>query len=131
MDTKYYTNQSGALWDDAGNKGIMTDADPLYQQYLVHLKNDGEGAEFIESEPVPEQISLAQFHAGLKLLGMYEQIVQYIDLMPDSPEKIIISERFLKSQFFERTNPLFLGMQSKLNISDAQMDAFFIAWSKL
>ena len=53
--TKYYTNQIGELWDDAGNKGMMADADQLYQQYLAHLNNDGEGAEFVESEPVPEQ----------------------------------------------------------------------------
>ena len=129
--TKYYTNQIGELWDDAGNKGMMADADPLYQQYLVHLTNDGEGAEFVETEPVPEQISLAQLHAGLKMIGMYDPIVQHIDSMPDSPEKIIISERFQKSQFFERTNPLFLDMQSKLKISDAQIDELFIAWSKL
>lgn len=129
--TKYFTNQNGELWDDIGNKGMMADADPLYQQYLTHLNNDGEGAEFVESEQVPEQISLAQFHAGLKLIGMYDPIVQFIDSMPDGAEKIIMSERFQKSQFFDRNDPLFLGMQSKLKIADAQMDAFFIAWSKL
>lgn len=129
--TKYFTNQNGELWDDIGNKGMMADADPLYQQYLTHLNNDGEGAEFVESEQVPEQISLAQFHAGLKLIGMYDPIVQFIDSMPDGAEKIIVSVRFQKSQFFDRNDPLFLGMQSKLKIADAQMDAFFIAWSKL
>lgn len=129
--TKYYTNQNGELWDDTGNKGMMADADPLYQQYLAHLNNDGEGAEFVESEPVPEQISLAQFHAGLKLIGMYDLIVQYIDSMPDSPEKIIVSVLFQESQFVDRNDPLFLNMPSKLKISDAQIDEFFIAWSKL
>lgn len=129
--TKYYTNQNGELWDDIGNKGMMADVDPLYQQYLTHLNNDGGGAEFVESEQAPEQISLAQFHAGLKLIGMYDPIVQCIDSMSDNPEKIVMSERFQKSQFFERNNPLFLNMQSKLKISDAQMDEFFIAWSKL
>jgi len=128
---KYFTNQSGALWDDAGNKGMMADADPLYQQYLTHLTNDGEGAEFVETEPVPEQISLAQFHAGLKLIGMYDPIANYIDSMPDSQEKIIVSVRFQKSQFFDRNDPLFLDMQAKLKISNEQMDAYFKSWSKL
>lgn len=90
-----------------------------------------ETARLLETKKTITEISLAQFHAGLRLAGLYDTVVGYIDQMPDSAEKIVIQERFHKSQFFERSNPLFIGLAQKLGISEVQIDSMFEAWAKL
>lgn len=93
---------------------------------------DAEGHPVLEDQPAAPVMAVTMRQARLALLaaGKLGQIDAAIDSLP-SPQKEAARIEWEYSQEVQREKPLVLALAPALGLDDAQLDALFLAASKL
>ncbi len=80
--------------------------------------------------PVPSSVTKRQAKLALLEAGLFYQVEQTIAAMP-SPMKDVASIEWNDALTFERASPWIANLGGALGLTDAQIDALFIAGAKL
>lgn len=112
------------LWDDAGNRGIFQDGEPVYAAYLEWVKADPANipAHVFEPKPVvPQEVSMRQARQALLRAGMLDTVEQVV-AQADRAVQI----DWHKGQTVRRDWPALKVVQTLLHMTDRQIDELFI-----
>ena len=81
--------------------------------------------------PIPRAVSAAQGKAILVKQGLFDAVTNYINGIEDATEKALANIAFNSTTEWERNSPFLTSAIKALNISDEQLDALFLAASKI
>jgi len=79
---------------------------------------------------VPQRVPMADAQIVLLRAGLLQKVQDALDAMP-SPEGDEARIRWAKDQYIRRDNPLVVSVQGALGMTDADIDALFVAAAKL
>jgi hypothetical protein len=124
----FYTN-NGFIVNQNNEVIPQIEGNPLYQDYLIWLRNGGEvlPTDFeIEIVEVPQVISRRQFKIALAVLGKNEQdILSGIEQLPE-PQRTIARISYTEAGTFERYNPELIAVSTMfLQMNEDDIDEVF------
>ena len=84
-----------------------------------------------EPEPlppaVPQQVSRAQGKAVLIQTGLWQQVLNFVEAIPDPMQRALAEVALHDTQNWQRNSPFLNTAAAALGITQAQMDELFIA----
>lgn len=89
-----------------------------------------DAAKAVVQTGVPQQVTMTQARLALLSAGMYDKVQLAIDVLPE-PQKTAAQIQWDTRPTVERTNGLLTALASTLGLTDAQVDALFVAAAKL
>lgn len=109
---------------------IVDSLDGMLDGTNANIGDTWDGTQFIKPvipEVVPRSITRRQFKLALLGMGLLDDVETAIAASPDRALQISYADAL----DFERNNPLVLAMSAMLGKTEAELDALFIAGSKL
>ena len=134
---RYFYTKYGTVIDENNQVIPMIEGNPLYEEYLLFLKADGnvEPSDYVTDEElqelqrslVPQTASKMRFFLALYNIGITRAMVyDVINQIKDENLKEIILIKFDLSQEFDRNDEHLILMAQQFNISSRQLDDLFI-----
>ena len=79
------------------------------------------------AQPVPQQVTRAQGKVVLIQMGLWPQVVAFVDAIEDPMQKAIAEVAVYETLHWQRNSPFLNQAADALGITQEQMDALFIA----
>ena len=131
MKNPRFANELGGILlsvDDEGSHVIYVDHGELYEAALAGAF--GPIAEYVPPPPappqVPQQVTRAQGKVVLIQMGLWPQVVAYVDAIQDPLQKAIAEVAVYETLHWQRSSPFLNQAADALGITQEQMDALFI-----
>lgn len=125
---KYYKKKDGSIWafeDDGSQDDLITDDFTKMSKSAISAHLNPPEA----SPPVPSTVTMVQARFALLDAGHLQTVKDSILALP-SPAGDYAREEFEYSTVVKRESKLVKAMAEMLELSDADLDALFIAASK-
>jgi hypothetical protein len=134
---RYFYTKYGTVIDENNQVIHMIEGNPLYEEYLLFLKADGnvEPSDYVTDEElqelqrslVPQTASKMRFFLALYNIGITRTMVyDVINQIKDENLKEVILIKFDLSQEFDRNDEHLILMAQQFGITDKQLDDLFI-----
>jgi hypothetical protein len=81
--------------------------------------------------PVPPQVTRAQGKVVLIQMGLWPQVLAFVDAIEDPVQKAVAEVAINDTVHWQRNSPFLNQAATDLNISQAQMDQLFIQASQV
>ena len=81
--------------------------------------------------PVPESVTRAQGKAALITAGLWPGVLAFVAAIPDPTERALAEVALHDTQQWHRSSPFFNAAATELGLSGEQLDALFLAASKI
>lgn len=114
--------EAKAKADSDRDNALATVAEMREQLAVYQTTKDDNG--------VPQRVPMADAQIVLLRAGLLQKVQDALDAMP-SPEGDEARIRWAKDQYIRRDNPLVVSVQGALGMTDADIDALFVAAAKL
>jgi hypothetical protein len=83
------------------------------------------------STPVPQQVTRAQGKVVLIQMGLWPQVLAFVDAIQDPVQKAVAEVAINDTVHWQRNSPFLNQAATALNISQEQMDQLFIQASEI
>ena len=81
--------------------------------------------------PVPESVTRAQGKAALITAGLWQGVLAFVAAIPDPTERALAEVALHDTQQWRRDSPFFNTAATALGLTGDQLDALFLAASKI
>ena len=127
--TKYYADANGNYI--GAFEGALPPAGSIEVPAPNHGKDKWNGTAWVPYAPVPQSVTRAQAKLALLQAGLLGSIQPAIDAISDDTQRTASQIEWDDRLTFERSNGTLVTMATALGMSDAQIDALFIAAAAL
>ena len=80
---------------------------------------------------VPQVLSRKQARQALILVGLFKNVKQAIDSIPDETQRLLVQVEWDDSDTYQRDNPTLMMLASALGLSSEALDQLFIKGATL
>ena len=134
MKNPRFANQEGGiLLEQPDGVDLYVDGGALYESALNG--DFGPIAEYVPPPPappqVPQQVTRAQGKVVLIQMGLWSQVVAYVEAIEDPLQWAIAEVAVYETLHWQRNSPFLNQAATALGITQAQMDELFIAASEV
>jgi hypothetical protein len=99
--------------------------------YVIYTRKSDEQIAEMEKEPVPQQITRAQGKVVLLQMGVWPQVVGFVNSIEDPMQKAIAEVAVYETLHWQRDSQFLNTAAAALGITDEQMDELFIQANKI